>query len=224
MSSEARARHIERRRSRAGEHAADPDKPTRRSGDETWSELLRVSAEAFARKGYRGTSLQEIAEALGMLKGSLYYYINTKEDLLYEVVRTSTQASLSAVEALSQDTSEPGLDRLDRMMEVHIRELLLHLDEATVYLNDVTKLSPSRRRQLPDKQYAHIFHSLIIEGQKDGSIRSDLDDALLLRTLLGYVNSVFKWYDPADSYTIDDVSHHTRAILRAGLRPQEQPL
>jgi AcrR family transcriptional regulator len=219
MSVEARARHIERRRSRAG--AVKPDKRTRRSGDETWSELLRVSAAAFARKGYRGTSLQEIAEALGMLKGSLYYYINSKEDLLYEVVRTSTQASLSAVEALSQDTSEPGLDRLDRMIEVHIRELLLHLDEATVYLNDITKLSASRRRQLPDKQYTHIFHSLITEGQKDGSIRSDLDDTLLLRTLLGYVNSVFKWYDPAGSYTIEDVSHHTRAILRAGLHPQE---
>jgi AcrR family transcriptional regulator len=220
MSAEPRARHIERRRSSAGAPPGESDKRTRRSSDETWAELLRVSAKIFARKGYRGTSLQEIAEALGVLKGSLYYYINSKEDLLYEVVRTSTQASLSAVEALTEDTSEPGLERLDRMIDVHIHQLLRHLDEATVYLNDVTKLSSRRQRTLPDKQYAHIFHSLILAGQKDGSIRSDLDDALLLRTLLGYVNSVFKWYTPAGEFTIDAVAHTTREILRAGLRPQ----
>jgi len=218
MAAETRARHIERRQAKVG--GAETDKRIRRSGDETWSELLRVSAATFAKKGYNGTSLQEIAESLGMLKGSLYYYINSKEDLLYEVVRTTTQASLSAVEPLTESQTEQGLVRLVRMIEVHVRHLLLHLDESTVYLNDATKLSPRRQQQLPDKRYAQIFHALILEGQGDGSIRGDLDDRLLLRTLLGYVNSTFKWYKPSASFSIDAVTHTTVELLRAGLQAQ----
>ena len=71
-----------------------PGRAQRRGGgerkprEERWSELIEVATDVFYAKGYDAASLQDIADRLGMLKGSLYYYIQSKEDLLYDVIKT----------------------------------------------------------------------------------------------------------------------------------------
>ncbi len=63
--------------------------------EERWPELLEVATDVFSEKGCEAASLQDIAERLGMLKGSLYYYINSKEDLLYHVINDVHQEGLA---------------------------------------------------------------------------------------------------------------------------------
>jgi AcrR family transcriptional regulator len=215
MAAERRARHVERTTRRTA--ATELDRPSRRSGDETWHELLRISAEIFAKHGYSGTSLQQIADAVGMLKGSLYYYIAGKEDLLYEVVRTVLQSAVANVQP-SLEGSEPALDRLQRATEAHLRHLMTNFAETRVYLNDVDKLSPKRRAQLPARDYVHLFHVLIEQGQKDGSIRADVDQAITLRSYLGFINSICMWYSPGSDATPEDVVKNVTTILRSGLQ------
>src|SRR5690606_20295851 len=91
---------------------APPGRTARRRGaerkprEERWSELVKVATQVFYEKGYEAASLQDIADRLGMLKGSLYYYIQTKEDLLYEVINGVHQGGLRNLKRSEEHTSE----------------------------------------------------------------------------------------------------------------------
>ena len=71
----------------------------RKPREERWAELIEVATQVFYEKGYDGASLQDIADRLGMLKGSLYYYIQSKEDLLFDVISAVHRDGLAVVRA-----------------------------------------------------------------------------------------------------------------------------
>jgi TetR/AcrR family transcriptional regulator, cholesterol catabolism regulator len=82
---------------RAERRGTGPRKPR----EERWSELLQVATQVFYEKGYDAASLQDIADRLGMLKGGLYYYITSKDDLLYTVISEVHRAGPANVESLA---------------------------------------------------------------------------------------------------------------------------
>ena len=214
VAGEARAKHVVRK-----ERGPDPEpvEVGRRSGDETWALLLRVSAQTFARQGYSGTSLQGIADELGMLKGSLYYYIHSKEDLLYEIIRDVLQRALLAAEPSIAGPGS-GLDRLGALVETHVRHLVAHLPETTVYLNDVARLSAERRALLPEKEYVALFDQVIAQGREDGSIDTSLDATLTRRSVVGLVNSVSTWFGAAGDVSAEVVAAHVARVVQGGVR------
>src|SRR5690348_10020612 len=73
----------------SGHPESSPPPPRGTLNESRWDEVLSVAAEVFGEKGYRAATLRDIASRLGMLKGSLYYYIDSKEDLLFEILRRS---------------------------------------------------------------------------------------------------------------------------------------
>src|ERR1043165_9694593 len=99
-----------------------PGRAQRRGGgerkprDERWSELIEVATDVFYAKGYDAASLQDIADRLGMLKGSLYYYIQSKEDLLYDVIKTVHEEGLANIESLAAGDG----DAVERLRHVII--------------------------------------------------------------------------------------------------------
>src|SRR6202043_297981 len=94
----------------------------RKPREERWAELIETATQVFYEKGYDGASLQDIAERLGMLKGSLYYYIQTKEDLLFEVISTVHQDGLAVIQARAEAPGEP-LQRLQNVIQGHVERI-----------------------------------------------------------------------------------------------------
>jgi AcrR family transcriptional regulator len=82
---------------RAERRGASPRQPQ----EERWPELIQVATQVFCEKGYDAASLQDIADRLGLLKGSLYYYIKSKYDLLYTVISEVHRAGLANIESLA---------------------------------------------------------------------------------------------------------------------------
>lgn len=186
---------------------------TRKPGDERWAELLQVAGRTFASKGYSATTLQGIADELGMLKGSLYYYIRTKEDLLFELVRA---VLVLAEERLSERVPDdgPAIDRLEVLVREHVIFLIEHLTETTVYLHEGDQLTTDRRADLPVHGFIARLERLVAEGQEDGTIRADVDPRMGALFILGSANWVYRWYRPGGDLAPEEIADEIARMCR----------
>lgn len=125
----------------------------RKPRKERWIELLQVATEVFCEKGYEAASLQDIADRLGMLKGSLYYYIRTKEDLLYEVINDVFQQGLANIESLASQPGDP-VERLYKVIVGHVDHMCRRLTGTAVFLHELDSLSADRQKSILGGEHA----------------------------------------------------------------------
>src|SRR5947199_273912 len=107
------------------------------------NELTRAAARLFAEKGYHGTSIGDLAQALGVQKGSLYSHIESKADLLWEVAREGSVAFHAALDALPEEG--PVVERIRAALRAHLRVVAEQLDIATVFVREWRYLEGERR-------------------------------------------------------------------------------
>src|SRR5260370_30406090 len=160
------------------------------------AELTRAAARLFAEKGYHGTSVGDLAEALGVQKGSLYSHIDSKADLLWEVAREGSDAFHAALDAVPEDG--PVLDRIDAALRAHLRVVAEQLDVATVFVREWRYLEGERRATFVTerRRYEERFRALFREGRERGDLRTDLDDATAALLALSSVNWAYTWLRP----------------------------
>src|SRR4051794_21767246 len=126
--------------------AAGPRKTTRKAQARE-EEIHRAAARIFHRKGYAATSLQDIADEVGILKGSLYYYIDGKEDLLFGITQTIHRlAAANADRAAAMQGS--CADRLRFLVELHVASFGVHLEMIRVFYTEYAALGPERRQEV----------------------------------------------------------------------------
>ena len=184
--------------------------------DERWDELQRAAAEVFAKKGYKSTSLQELADEIGILKGSLYYYIETKEDLLYELVRVILDGGIGNLQRIASEEGD-AITRLKKVIEAHVQYLISNLAATTVFLHDIKHLSKARRDMLAVDEYEMIIQRLIEDGQSEGTIRSDINPKLIKMAVLGVVNWTYRWYRADIGLTPEHIGQQFANLIVDGL-------
>ncbi|MFN2182452.1 MAG: TetR/AcrR family transcriptional regulator, partial [Anaerolineae bacterium] len=106
-------------------------------------QLLEAATRLFKEKGYHSTSMQELAEALGMQKGSLYYYIDSKEELLRRLMERATSFMASQIDEIYAADLPPA-EKLRWALENHAVTMMDHLDLVAVYLHEYRNLPPER--------------------------------------------------------------------------------
>jgi TetR/AcrR family transcriptional regulator, cholesterol catabolism regulator len=163
-------------------------------------EIVATAASLFLDKGYEGTSVQDIADRVGILKGSLFYYISTKEDLLYAVlcdIFAGARADIERIHALD----DAPLDKVRKVAEAHVQNLLANRDKTAIYFRDFSSMSEERRAEITAERdyYGRTFTALLMAAQAEGSICPDLDINLTSGSLLGMLNMVHDWYQPSAS-------------------------
>src|SRR5579864_1988854 len=180
------------------------------------SELTRAAARLFAEKGYHGTSVGDLAEALGVQKGSLYSHIESKADLLWEVASEGAVAFHAALDAVPEDG--PVLDRIRDALRAHLRVVAEQLDVATVFIREWRYLEGERRDAFvaERRRYEERFRALFREGREVGELRTDLDDGTAALLALSSANWAYTWLRPnADT---DDLADRFTALLLDGMR------
>src|SRR5919199_5747609 len=98
------------------------------------TELTRQAARLFAEKGYHGTSIGDLAQAMGIQKGSLYAHIQSKQDLLYETMREGAAAFHAGLDAIPDDL--PATEKIRLALRAHLRVVAEQLDVATVFVRE----------------------------------------------------------------------------------------
>src|SRR6266850_403505 len=151
-------------------------------------ELTRVAARLFAEKGYHGTSVGDLAEALGVQKGSLYSHIEAKADLLWEVAREGAEAFHQALDAVPEEG--PIVERIRAALRGHLRVVAEQLDIATVFTREWRYLEGERRETFvrERRRYEERLRALFREGREHGELRTDLDDGTAALLALSAVN------------------------------------
>ncbi len=185
------------------------------------SELTREAAKLFARKGYHGTSIGDIADALGVQKGSLYSHIASKEDLLYETMRDGAAAFHGALDAISEDL--PATEKIRLALRGHLRVVAEQLDVATVFVQEWRYLEGPRREEIvaERRRYEERIRDLFREGRELSELRADLDESVAALLLLSAANWAYTWLQPGRN--TDELADRFYALLVDGMRGYSTP-
>ncbi|WBX84400.1 TetR/AcrR family transcriptional regulator [Sphingosinicella microcystinivorans] len=189
----------------------------RKPREKRWQEILKAAAEVFYEKGYDAATLQEIADRVGILKGSIYYYIKTKSDLLDHLL---TEVHNEGVAMIRQRSEESGtvFDKLEAMFRSHIDYMCRNQAKTTVYLHELKALDPKRRESLfRGHEFRDQFLALIKKGQAEGLILDSLDPKLTAQTMMGWTNSLYQWYRPQPRKPMDQIANHFVTIMLRGI-------
>jgi AcrR family transcriptional regulator len=157
--------------------------------------LLSVTVSVFNERGYDGTSMENLAQALGITKSSIYHHVSSKEDLLSMALDRALDGLFEAA-ADAQAPGEPAVRRLERLVRRSVEVLADRLPYVTLLLRvrgntDVERRALDRRRE-----FDQIVAGLVKEAEAEGDIRADVDPRTASRLLFGMVNSIVEWYKP----------------------------
>src|SRR5436853_4741762 len=180
------------------------------------SELTRAAARSFGEKAYHGTSIGDLAEAMGVQKGSLYAHIESKADLLWEVAREGAAAFHAALDAVPEEG--PVVERIRSALRAHLRVVAEQLDVATVFVREWRYLLGERREEFvaERRRYEERFRALFREGRELGELRTDLDDATAALLALSAANWAYTWLRP--DIDTNELSDRFYNVLLEGIR------
>lgn len=167
--------------------SANHDKP---------SEIFAAALRLFQAKGYHGASMQDLADAVGMQKASLYYYFRSKEELLVQVCERGTGAfTQELADIVASDLD--AVTKLQRAIECHLVALCEQLDLFTVFLHEQKFLGAAQKELLrgEGKKHAALLASILEQGIASGDFRP-VNVTVTTLAILGMCNWLYEWYSP----------------------------
>ena len=184
-------------------------------------ELTRQAARLFAEKGYHGTSIGEIAEALGVQKGSLYAHIDSKQDLLYETMAEGARAFHAGLDAIP-DELRP-VEKIRLTLRSHLGVVADQLDVATVFVQEWRYLEGARREEIlgERRRYEERVRALFREGVEQSELRTDLDVSTAALVFLSAANWAYTWLQPGRE--TDAIADRFFELLVDGMRGYATP-
>lgn len=181
---------------------AAPPRAARTGRDATReSEILTAAARIFREKGYHGTSVRDIAEAVGLLKGSLYHYIRSKEQLLAKLFEGSLGDTIVELESIAaRDAS--ATERLGDMVRVYVMSVTANLDAVGIYLREWRSLPAPELARVRARRRAmrRLFEDVIGEGIRRKEL-SVTDPKIAALAIIGMCNWTYEWYRPRGRLT-----------------------
>jgi AcrR family transcriptional regulator len=208
--------------SETGPRGGKPGRKRRaaRSGGATGGtrvEILKAAAAAFRRLGYHGATVEEIAAALAMKKGNLYYYFRNKEEILYACHQYSLDRLLDILDDIER-SGLPAEQKLRRLIGSFVHTILDELHGTALFL-DLEALSPAHLRTVIARRdrFDKGMREVLKEGIRSGTFVY-ADAKLLSFAILGAVNWIPRWYSPDGPSTSEEIADKFADYLIAGLR------
>ncbi|MFA6019688.1 MAG: TetR family transcriptional regulator, partial [Rhodospirillales bacterium] len=161
-------------------------------------EILRCAAEIFEAKGVGQTSIEDIAQAVGVKREAIYYYFKGRNEILAEIVLPQSTELLNAIQSiLESEQSFP--EKLKSAIKFHVGSLATGYLELAISMREPASISESERlEQLRGmwKSYSNAWADLVRQGQESGSFKPGLDPKMVAFGLLGMLNWMSRWYQP----------------------------
>lgn len=179
-------------------------------------QIFETAARLFYEKGYTATSLQDLAHAVGLQKGSLYYYIDSKKDLLFAITDYAHRFFVELTENAKDEGGTP-LQTLERMLFQHARFAAEHFHVTAAFYNERSALSEEYQERIVATRdaYETSLRRLVRSGQDAGEFAADLDPRLAVFGVLGMINWIHQWYRPGGSLSPAEIA---AALSRQAVR------
>jgi AcrR family transcriptional regulator len=182
-------------------------------------EVVAAAAKVFYERGYSAATVQDIADELGILKGSLYHYIETKEDLLFRVFE---QVHKEVEGILEEVLAVEDLNPLERV-SLYVRRIVVHnlndLQRISIYYHELDRLGEERRKAVIAWRRRHdrFLCDLIREAQEQGLPEASVDAGLLANCVLATVIWPYRWFHAGSADTPDTIAETCTAFVSRGL-------
>ncbi len=170
------------------------------------AELLGAATRLFRERGFHATSMQDLAEALSMNRGSLYHYIDSKDDLLWTIVTVALDRLRDRVApALTQDA--PAAIRVRAGIAAHLAFAAANGDELSLVQIELRSLSSERRRAVIERRdaYEALWRGAIEDAIAEGALRMT-DVRLAGIAILSACNWFTQWYRPDGRLTVEQIA------------------
>jgi AcrR family transcriptional regulator len=182
------------------------------------ADVVAAAGRLFAERGYHGTSMRDLGRELGLLGSSLYAHVESKQDLLVEVVEEGAR--------LFQESADTALlhvgtasDRLRALIAAHIDVVLGHPDVVRTFLNEARMLDDEHRSRViaARDRYEQSFREVIASGVVEGSFRPDTDPKIASIFILSILNAIERWYRPDGAIGRDELVDQLSDFALSGL-------
>lgn len=189
--------------------------------DRTRAQILDAAAQVLADRGYGGTSLNYVAEQIGMRGASLYYHFSSKDELVLEVLR---QGTLNAREAVADAIIKLGEDPdpaecLRVAIVAHLCAVLAQGPYTTANIRNYGQLPDRLAQQHRDDQrsYGETWRDLISNGVRSGAFRPDPNERAARLLILGAMNWSIEWFDEDDDLSAEELGNELADMVLGGL-------
>jgi AcrR family transcriptional regulator len=190
-----------------------PDTLTRRE------QLLQIAAELFASKGFRNTTVRDIADAAGILSGSLYHHFDSKESMVDEILQTFQAELFASYDEVLASADDPRT-KIERAVRLSFAAIDQHRHEVAIFQNDADHLGNFPRfAYLAERnaQSRNVWMTLLTEGVETGALRRDLDVTLTYRFIRDTVWVAVRWYRPGGGLSHEAIADQYLTILLDGI-------
>jgi AcrR family transcriptional regulator len=189
--------------------------------NERVAEIYRTAAQVILRKGYDATSVNDIANALGMTKAGLYHYINGKKELLFDIMNFGLGELAEEVATPAKAIRDPAA-RLRFIVGAHARLVTRGQGAITILVDEVTALTPAQQRKITQSKRAYFdFLRGTLDELKAAGKMQDVDTTAAAFSLLGMINWLSRWFQQGGALTEEQAAEQiVRIALHGLLRPE----
>ena len=182
-------------------------------------QLLRIAAGLFAEKGFKNTTVRDIADAAGILSGSLYHHFDSKESMVDEILRSFQEELFGKYDAILTGDEDPRA-RLEEAVRVSFEAIDTHGHEVAIFQNEADFLGGQERFSYlaeRNRQSREVWMTLLRQGVDSGALRPDLDVELVYRFIRDTVWVAVRWYRPGGALSAEKVADQYLTILLDGI-------
>lgn len=181
-------------------------------------EVLQSAANIFFAKGFHATSIEDVARDVGMLKGSLYYYIKSKDDLLFQLLLAGIEDSDAFIAKQIDPAGEP-VQQLERAICAQIDYIIQHRVPFGLFLHEFDSLSGKRQHKLISvmSRYNNRFVELVRKGQEENKVIAG-EPWIIVNGILGMCNWLYRWYDPEQGSDAEQIKNVFVQMILRGIR------
>ena len=183
-------------------------------------ELLAIAARLFAERGFKNTTVRDIADAAGILSGSLYHHFDSKEAMVDELLDSFQQSLWQQYDAIESSDSTPR-EKLEAVVRVSFDAIDQHHSEVAIFQTDAAFLATFDRFAYLEERntrFRNLWTGLLTEGVASGELRSDLNVELTYRFLRDTVWVAVRWYRPGGELSPEQVADQYLHILLDGIQ------
>jgi len=165
------------------------------SGVETEQSFIAAATRLFAERGYKGTSISDLARELNLTTASLYYYVEGKQELLVKVLETGMSDFVIRLQAIA-DGDEGPREKLAKAIENHVDFVITRRDVVRIFLRQRSELTADSQRHYQEllDRYQRLFTDILVEARP--RVAQTMDTVLMRQAVLGMINSLVEWYTP----------------------------
>jgi AcrR family transcriptional regulator len=184
----------------------------------TRADVIAAAGRLFAERGYHGTSMRDLGRELGLLGSSLYAHVDSKQDLLVEVVEEGARLFQESARRAVATEGSP-MDQLHSLVAGHIEVLMANRNVSRTFLNEADMLDHEHRARViaARDEYEQTFRSVISHGVETRAFRPDTDPKMASIFILSILNAVDRWYRPEGELSPDALVERLNAFVVSAL-------